>query len=112
MSPLPKLKLPSALKPQTQPIRVQGTAYRHFARLRIVSFIFIGLFLLTIGVTGFFIYHSIYATINQVQAIILLKSDLGLEAIDFELLERVERAWHEKHATTTPFMVRDPFNST
>lgn len=84
--------------------------YQPFIKLRIVSLIMFGLLLIgLLGVT-IFIYNNIYTAIGQVQSIIVLESKLGIEAINFDLFEKVKKAWEEKQTDSLPTINRDPFN--
>jgi hypothetical protein len=89
---------------------LQGIEYRHFTKLRLFNLLLLGISALTILSVGIFMYHRIYSTIGQIQAIGLLKNQLGAEIIDFKNLGEIEEAWKMKMSTTTPAIPRDPFS--
>ena len=65
--------------------------------------------LVVAGGTAGFVYYRVTNTIGQVQSIIILRSELGVDPINFGRLEKVQAAWEAKHATTTLSIARDPF---
>lgn len=83
--------------------------YRHIGLVRIITLLILGIF--TFG--GFqmmvFIYEHVYQSIMRTEAIVVLRSKIGIETIDFEQFRRVENAWQKKYATTTISVARDPF---
>ena len=104
---LSKLRL---LRPPSERQAGDGE-YKHTSSLRVVSIALIGFLLLTIGATMYFVYDSVATGIEQVQSIIVLRGELGVEPIDAVKFTEVERWWNIKHATTTLFFARDPFNA-
>lgn len=90
---------------------LKAAEYKHFMTLRLVNILIVGLFVFFVLGLGFFIYQKVYNTIGQVQAITVLKSELGAEIISFTDLEKTQKAWQEKQADPPTTTVRDPFNS-
>lgn len=87
--------------------------YKQFLKLRLLSFIIIGILALIVMLGGFFIYRNIFLTIGQAEQIILVKNNLSaLEIIDFAKFDKVKKLWEEKNSVLTPIITRDPFNPT
>lgn len=85
--------------------------YKQFLKLRLLSFVIIGILALTAMLGGFFIYRNIFLTIGQAEQIILIEGNLtALEIIDFAKFDKVKKLWEEKNSTLTPAVIRDPFN--
>ena len=91
-----------------QLIHTNGTD--RYGTLRIVSYIIFGGCAFGLGTLGFFVYDRVYQTIDRMQAIIALRSDIETQAVDFDRLKRLTDAWNAKHATTTLTIARDPFS--
>ena len=64
----------------------------------------------TLGGSVYFIYNNIYQTIGEIQSIIILKSQISTEVIDFDRLQKVNEKWNIKNNTEIPTLTRDPFN--
>ena len=88
---------------------LQAAEYRHFMSLRLANMFIVTFFIILVFGGGFFIYQRIYTTIGQVQAITILRSQLGAEVINFKNLEEIEEAWQKKK-TSVVSINRDPFN--
>lgn len=90
-----------------------GHAYRgefkHIGFLRMLSIVIAGIFIAGAMETGIFISKHVYGSFQRAEAVVLLKSEMGMEAIDFVQLKRVTDAWTKKYATTTVSIARDPF---
>lgn len=85
--------------------------YQQFLKLRVLSFVVIGLILVCVLLGGFFIYRNIFVTVSEAQQIIFVKSNLtALEIIDFAKFDQVKKAWNEKNSPAPLSIVRDPFN--
>ena len=93
------------------PAEIYGREYRHTPILRILSLFMLMILLALASATAFFTYYRVTIAISQVQSIIILRSELGVDPINFELLEKVQAAWETKHATTTLSIARDPFQA-
>lgn len=78
-------------------------------RLRLANTIVITIFFFASIWVGYFVYHRIHNTIGQVQSIIVLRSQMSTEVIDFQTLERLEETWVHRFATSTPALTNDPF---
>lgn len=85
--------------------------HRRSSILRIFMLLILGGLASLILVTMWFAYIRVETTIGQVQSIILLQSELQIEPIDFNRLEKVEAAWTEKRSTSTISTERDPFQA-
>ncbi len=69
----------------------------------------IGLMAFMIFQAVIFVYTDIYQSIGRVESIILLKSELGTSAIDFERLQRVSAFGNKKYAPRVSGVFWDPF---
>jgi len=83
--------------------------YKQYGRLRVIS-----IFVIIILIAGFsfglyFIYRNIYTAIDEMQNIVILKSELAMEIIDFDKYNTIKKEWEEKHETSFSIN-RDPFN--
>lgn len=58
----------------------------------------------------YFLYQSVFTVINQVDAVLILQSNIRVEVIDFERFEKVDRAWKQKTASPDILIARDPFS--
>ena len=70
--------------------------YKQFIKLRTISLAVLGLLLTGFAFIMFFVYSNIYTAIDQVQSIIILKSKLGIETINFELFDKVKKTIEDK----------------
>ena len=104
------MKLFDKLKEKNPNDQIQGLEYKHANSLRVLSLLLLTCLILTIAGTVFFVYSRVIKSINQVETIIILQSQLKIEPIDFEKLDKVEASWNLKHSTSTPFIETDPFN--
>jgi len=95
-----------------QKLALQAPEYKNLAILRMINFVCMGLFSLSILGIAFFIYTNIYSAIGQMQSIVVLKSHFGAEAIDFPTLDKVEEMWNKKHTHSNEQLTRDPFTAT
>lgn len=80
-----------------------------FIRLRIMSMFFFLIFIIIVAGVSLYMYKKIETTTAQAQQIIVLKSELSIEAINFEAFQKVQNAWESKHSTTSPQIARNPF---
>lgn len=83
--------------------------YEHFIKLRIIILIISGLLIVALGSSALFIYKNIYQIIEQAQLTVLLKSEMGIDPINFQRLEKVRRAWEIKNKKQAITTARDPF---
>ena len=95
--------------PKRAPGPKTGSAYKHFGVLRLLAMIHVGIFAIGFVVVVYFLYQSIYTTLDQVDALLLLQPNTPIEVIDFQRLDSVRDAWDTKHALDTTESVRDPF---
>lgn len=85
--------------------------YRHFQLLRIVNLITIFIFGTILGIAGMFLHNRIYTVIGQAQNILNLeRPEISGNAIDFLLLDKVEKEWNQKYSIEPVTISRDPFN--
>ena len=82
---------------------------REIQALRLLTLVVFGAFALGLFGVAAFLYHRVYESIRRAETIVLLKSDLGVEGIDFAALSSATSAWSKKYATTTISIARDPF---
>lgn len=87
----------------------KSSAAKQFVLLRLLSIFFVGVFLIIVGWSIFFINQSIQTAVEQVQTVLLLRSELSTEAIDFERFDSVEAAWQKKHDLMLFKVNRNPF---
>lgn len=80
-----------------------------FIRLRIMSMFFFLIFIIIVAGVSLYMYKKIETTTAQAQQIIVLKSELSIEAINFEAFQKVQNAWESKHSATSPQIARNPF---
>lgn len=87
----------------------QSKEYKHFVILRMISFVFIALFLVAIGISSSFIYKNIFDTISQAD-IIILSNAPSTEVINFIKYDKVKKSWEEKNRVELINIEKDPFN--
>lgn len=75
-----------------------------FAYIFIVSFLVLLLF-----AAVWFMYRHVYNAIDEANNVILLKSELGIETIDFNRLERVRNEESDRENVVHLPLGRDPF---
>jgi len=75
----------------------------------LISFIFIAIFIIGIGISGSFIYKNIFDTIGQTD-IMILSNAPSTEVINFIKYEKVKNAWEEKNDSDMLKVEKDPFN--
>lgn len=70
----------------------------------------IGVMLACVMVSGYFIYTKIYRTLDDVNTIVVLNSDLQLDSINMGAFERAENLIMVKNTTSTiPLKLRNIF---
>ncbi len=77
--------------------------------LRLLSFLIIFLLILAVMFTVYFVYSSIINSIGQIQSIISYRSEVNIELIDFNRLDKIEKYWTEKTDSKLSEIKRDPF---
>jgi hypothetical protein len=87
----------------------QKIEYRSTGILQLLTICAISIFLAVSIITVWFAFTRIQNTIGQVESIVLLQSELQIEFIDFDRLEKVTEAWEIKHSETQVEILRDPF---
>jgi hypothetical protein len=103
------MKLPTLKK---SPRRLSlHSEYKHLGMLRLLTLFIMGVFVLGAFQTALFLYENVYGSIQRAEAIVVLRSEIGVEAIDFEEFRRITRNWDQKYATTTVKVARDPFTA-
>lgn len=85
--------------------------FHHFFWLRLVNIIVIGLYLIGAFFIVAFVEQNVYRVIQSNELISLVKNKLPAEAIQFDKLDRVEKAWDKKHNPASITITRDPFSS-
>jgi len=89
---------------------LQAPEYKNLATLRLINLVALGGFSLVILGIGIFMYNNIYVAIGQIQSIVVFKTQIGSEAIDFVTLDKVREKWNKKDSDTKIEIKRDPFN--
>lgn len=84
--------------------------YRQYSKLKTFSLVIFVVLLVAMISGVFYIFKNVYYAIEQIESIVVLKSELGLEVINFELFEKVKGEWEKKQAETI-LPSRDPFNA-
>ena len=90
---------------------IKTSEYKNFGVLRLLTIIITGFLLTILGATCFFLYQKIYLSIGTADYIMSLESNLGIEPINFQLNEKVEKNWQKKYTARIPENIRDPFNT-
>lgn len=101
-------KISKILKNAVRPKAVQRE-YKHIRMFRIIYILVMGFFLFGFLQMLIFVHNRVYGSLQRVETIILLRSEIGAEAVDFDQLQRVADLWQKKYATTTKQIARDPF---
>ncbi len=84
---------------------------QQFAYLRITSIFLFGIFILIVGWTAFYTQQTIQTATIQAQQIIIIKSELSIEPIDFEKFESIQSSWDQKHTDSIPNITKNPFKN-
>lgn len=103
------MNLHLTLRHRPKPPDIYSHEYKQAPTLRILSLLMMMVLIAVAGGTAIFVYARVSNTIGQVQSILVLQSELGVEPINFGRLEQVQAAWEAKHATSTLDIARDPF---
>jgi len=90
-------------------IKIRNKKYRYIYTLRVISMLVIFLLALVAIGTALFVYREITNTIGQVQSIALYQSELRIELINFNGLDKIEKKWNEKYNVEDMEIVRNPF---
>ena len=87
--------------------------YKHVRTLRFVYMI-VTLFLLTGFLwIGYFVYNNVFRSLEQVNTIAILRSELDLKTISVSRLETIEKRWEErKMRKETSLNIPNPFDQT
>ena len=102
-----KLKLPE--KKDKKNFKIQNDKNKYIFVLRMFSILIITLLIGLIFTTILFVYQTIMNTIGQVQSISLYQSELRIELIDFNRLDKIEKKWEEKINDEKLDLKRNPF---
>lgn len=94
---------------QTNKNELDIPEYRQFSKLRLLSILIIGFFVTILSIGIYFVYNNIYETINEIQSIVVMKSEFGAEIINFDSLEKVKTNWNLKHQNNNLELKRNPF---
>ena len=89
----------------------QAAEYKSFRKIRLFGLVAVGIMVLVIAGSVWFIYNNIYKTLDRVHEILVFQSDPFFEPIDFNRYERVEERWQVKYAVEKVDLQRDPFKS-
>jgi hypothetical protein len=90
--------------------RHHGIEYKNIQSLRLLYILIIGSITLSIGLIISFIYSNVYQTLEEANNIIILRSELGVETIDFEKMEQVKNTWKTRQEKPLTTISRDPFS--
>lgn len=102
-----KLKLP--WEKDKKVFKIQNDKNKYIFVLRMCSILIIALLIGLIFSTILFVYQTIMNTIGQVQSISLYQSELRVELIDFNRLDKIEKKWEEKIDNEKLNLKRNPF---
>lgn len=86
-----------------------GTEYRHVPILRIVYAVLVGLLLSAVVFAVWFVYRSVFTKIEEANAIILLRSEVGIETLEFTLFEEVRATEENRLLYAEQETIPDPF---
>lgn len=90
--------------------RVYGAEFKPIQSLRLIYFFMIGLIFFGVGSLSFFIYRHVYQAFEEINAIVVLKSEIGIETINFTVLSDVQQQWKEKFSEPSGTVLRNPFS--
>ena len=93
-------------KHSAQPVAEE---YKKFHALRLVSLLCLASFLVGIVVILLFVYQTMIQSFTQAQSIVILQTDLAIEAIDQARFTLVSTAWQGKLASSVPPAIANPF---
>ena len=96
-------------KPKMDLGKIQNDKNKYIFVLRMFSILIIALLAGLIFATILFVYQTIMNTIGQVQSISLYQSELQIELIDFNRLDKIEKKWEEKISDEKLDLKRNPF---
>jgi hypothetical protein len=103
-----KIKFPE--KKDKEIIKIQNKKNRYIFILRMLSILIMAFLVGVIIATVLFVYETVMNTIGQVQSISLYQSELRVELIDFNRLDKIEKKWEEKISDEKPNIKRNPFS--
>jgi hypothetical protein len=89
-----------------------GEEYPHIAALRIISLFIFGGCVFGLGLMGFFIYSTVYQTLEDAHSIIIFRSELGIDELHVAELESVHTLWKEKIESYPAELTENPFIET
>ena len=104
-----KIKLKFPKKKDEEIIRIQNKKNKYIFILRMLSILVIALLATVATTTILFVYNTVISAIEQVQSISLYQSELRVELIDFNRLDKIEKKWTEKINDEKPNIKRNPF---
>ena len=104
-----KIKLKFPKKKDEEIIRIQNKKNKYIFILRMLSILVITFLTGVIITTILFVYETVMNTIGQVQSISLYQSELRVDLIDFNRLDKIEKKWAEKINDEKPNIKRNPF---
>lgn len=90
--------------------RFYGAEFKPIQSLRLIYFFMIGLIFFGVGSLSFFIYRHVYQAFEEINAIVVLKSEIGIETINFTVLSDVQQQWKEKFSEPSGTVLRNPFS--
>lgn len=86
-----------------------GDEYPHIAALRIISLFIFGGCVFGLGLMGFFIYSTVYQTLEDAHSIIIFRSELGIDVLHVDELESAHTLWKEKIEASPAEVTKNPF---
>ncbi len=89
-----------------------GAEYLHVPILRIIYILLAGLLFCGVVFSVWFIYRSVFAKIEEANSIILLRSEIGIETLQFELFEKVRDSEEKRINNVSKELLKNPFVST
>ena len=98
-------------KAEKKEVKLQNQKTRYISVLRLISILVIAILITITAGTMIFVYQSIMNTIGQVQSIALYQSELRVELIDFNRLDKIEKKWQEKITAKKIYLKRNPFEA-
>lgn len=104
-----KIKLKLSWEKDKKVFKIQNDKNKYIFVLRMFSILIIALLIGLIFSTILFVYQTIMNTIGQVQSISLYQSELRVELIDFNRLDKIEKKWEEKINDEKINLKRNPF---
>ena len=104
-----KIKLELPEKKDKKVFKIQNDKNKYIFILKMLSILIITLLAGLMLATFLFVYQTVMNTIDQVQSISLYQSELRIELIDFNRLDKIEKKWEEKISNEKEKLTKNPF---